>query len=88
MFRALLTPLSGKFPLSPFSARPDPSSTVATSNSPDELAPEDFARDVMIEVMRTSLERLKETYGLEQQLEASVYVLRQVYAILILRVRS
>ena len=73
MLRSLLTPLSGKFPLSPFSARPD-HAAVAGSDSPDELAPEDFARDVVIEVMRVSMERLKEVQGLTHQLEVSRYI--------------
>lgn len=70
MFRTLLTPLSARFPLSPFSARPDNTTTAAVPSAIDEVAPEDFARDVVIEVMRTALERLRQVQGLAHQLEA------------------
>jgi hypothetical protein len=58
MLRTLLTPLSNRFPLSP---RPDVA-PVNTDN--DEPAPEDFARDVLVEVMRNAVERLKIAEGL------------------------
>ncbi|EEB87887.1 hypothetical protein MPER_14566 [Moniliophthora perniciosa FA553] len=55
MLRTLLTPLVAKFDLSPRipTAAPPPAQD-------DELAPEDFARDVLIELMRNSVENLKQ----------------------------
>jgi hypothetical protein len=51
MLRTLLSPLRGHFETSPH--------TPKTCPDDDELAPEDFARDVMIELMRNSVENLK-----------------------------
>ncbi|KAJ3833898.1 hypothetical protein F5878DRAFT_545746 [Lentinula raphanica] len=66
MFKTLLTPLRAKFnelsPLSP-SANASHSGLLAAGGDDDEndseLAPEDFARDVLIELMRNSVENLK-----------------------------
>ena len=57
MLRTLLTPLRARFDsgLSPRSATI--SSPVVQDD--DELAPEDFARDVLIELMRNAVENLK-----------------------------
>ncbi|KAK7049866.1 Beige protein-like 1 [Paramarasmius palmivorus] len=54
MFRTLLTPLVAKFDLSP---------RIPTNAPPpvdDEQTPEDFARDVLIELMRNAVENLKQ----------------------------
>lgn len=59
MLRSLLSPISSRFPLSP---RPEISPLSAEPN--DEPAPEDFARDVLVEVMRNAVERLKVAEGL------------------------
>ncbi|KAJ7151346.1 beach-domain-containing protein [Mycena crocata] len=58
MFRTLLTPLRLRFDSSPRSAVTNP---VTTPSIPDEeeLDPEDFARDVLIELMRISVDKLK-----------------------------
>ena len=61
MLRSLLTPLSSRFPLTP---RPDAVPVQPSHGNPDDLAPEDFARDVLIEVMRGAVERLKVADGL------------------------
>jgi hypothetical protein len=54
MLRTFLTPLRARFDLSPRI----PSIENDDPND-DELAPEDFARDVLIELMRNSVENLK-----------------------------
>lgn len=56
MLRTLLTPLRARFDLSP---RTTTTPLPPTIQDEDELAPEDFARDVMIELMRNSVENLK-----------------------------
>ncbi|KAH8809671.1 beach-domain-containing protein [Flagelloscypha sp. PMI_526] len=67
MFRTILTPLRARFDLSPRTAVPAlPSSNTGT---PNEVAPEDFARDVLVEIMRNSVMKLKETTGLKLRLE-------------------
>ncbi|TFK36229.1 hypothetical protein BDQ12DRAFT_737089 [Crucibulum laeve] len=54
MFKSLLTPLRARFDVSPRTP------TVEVSpNESDEQAPEDFARDVLVELMRNSVENLK-----------------------------
>lgn len=60
MLRSLLSPLSSRFPLSP---RPD----VAPMPEESDPAPEDFARDVLVEVMRGAVERLKVAEGLSDR---------------------
>jgi hypothetical protein len=55
MLRTLFTPLRAHFDSSP--RTPNTSSVSAQDN--DELAPENFARDVIIELMRSSMENLK-----------------------------
>jgi hypothetical protein len=54
MLRTLLSPLRSHYETSPHTPK-------ASLSAPDddELAPEDFARDVMIELMRNSVENLK-----------------------------
>lgn len=48
MFRTLLTPLKAHFDFSP-----------PNSGHDEETSPEDFARDVLIELMRNAVENLK-----------------------------
>jgi hypothetical protein len=57
MFSALLTPLRARFETAP---QVEAISTPATENV-DDIAPEDFARDVLIELMRNAVEKLKTT---------------------------
>ncbi|THV04025.1 beach-domain-containing protein [Dendrothele bispora CBS 962.96] len=67
MFTTLLTPLRNKFDLSP-----------RTPNIPvppvqdDDPSPEDFARDVLIELMRNSVHNLTEAETLKARTEVSV----------------
>jgi hypothetical protein len=71
MLRTLLTPLRGRFdlsPISPFSTAP------TTSYVDDELAPEDFARDVLIELMRNAVESLKGAEDLRSKGEVSHWI--------------
>ncbi|KAF9267665.1 beach-domain-containing protein [Marasmius fiardii PR-910] len=73
MFRTLLTPLVSKFDLSP---RLSPR---APKRESDELAPEDFARDVLIELMRNSVEKLKQADDPQMRAE----VLSEIYRIML-----
>ncbi|KAH9896772.1 beach-domain-containing protein [Cubamyces lactineus] len=76
MLRTLLTPLSARFSLpSPLSPRP---STEALEE-PDELDPEDFARDVLVELMRNATERLKTADSLPERIE----VLNEIHKIML-----
>ncbi|PIL27451.1 hypothetical protein GSI_10600 [Ganoderma sinense ZZ0214-1] len=78
MFRTLLTPLSARFSLpSPLSARPSSGSEVLSD--PDDLDPEDFARDVLIELMRNATERLKTADSLSERIE----VLTEIHRIML-----
>ena len=71
MFRTLFTPLSARFSLpSPLSS-PRQTATEVLSD-PDEIDPEDFARDVLLEVMRNAVERLKVATGLNERTEVRV----------------
>lgn len=67
MLRTLLSPISSRFPLSP---RPD--TIPATVQESDELSPEDFARDVLVEVMRGAVERLKLAEGLNTRTQVFI----------------
>lgn len=72
MLRTLLTPLRGRFDLSPRSLAPPVTSSPASAASvDDELAPEDFARDVLIELMRNSVESLKIAEDVRSKAEVS-----------------
>lgn len=64
MLRSLLSPLSDRFALSPV---PDLSPAPRTAD--DIFSPEDFARDVLLEVMRNAVERLKVAEGLSARSE-------------------
>jgi hypothetical protein len=55
MFSALLTPLRARFETSPRVGTVVPPS----DDNEDDIAPEDFARDVLIELMRNAVEKLK-----------------------------
>jgi hypothetical protein len=68
MFSALLTPLRARFETAP---QVEAISTPATENV-DDIAPEDFARDVLIELMRNAVEKLKTTGNICSQLEVGV----------------
>jgi len=57
MLSALLTPLRARFEISP---QVEAVTTPATDNV-DDLAPEDFARDVLIELTKNAVEELKTT---------------------------
>ncbi|KAI0079797.1 beach-domain-containing protein [Panus rudis PR-1116 ss-1] len=65
MLRTLLTPLSAAFGTSP--SQPNFPGSPGPDN--DELDPEDFARDVLVEIMRNSVERLKVAEGLKARTE-------------------
>lgn len=56
MLKSFLTPLRARFDISP---RPDIAFQPAEAALDDELTPEDFARDVLVELMRNSVESLK-----------------------------
>ncbi|OJT13456.1 Beige protein -like protein [Trametes pubescens] len=76
MFRTLFTPLSARFSLpSPLSPR---HSQEAPEES-DELDPEDFARDVLVELMRNATERLKTADSLAERIE----VLSEIHKIML-----
>lgn len=56
MFKSFLTPLRARFDISP---RPEVSKFPPAVETPEEMTPEDFARDVLVELTRTSVESLK-----------------------------
>jgi hypothetical protein len=68
MFSALLTPLRARFETAP---QVEAITSPATDNV-DGLAPEDFARDVLIELMRNAVEKLKTTGDVCSQVEVGV----------------
>ncbi len=57
MFSALLTPLRARFETSPVVE----TVTRGVDGNEDDMAPEDFARDVLIELMRNAVGKLKAT---------------------------
>lgn len=62
MLRTLLTPL--------FSPRPpDAATPVSATRIEEDLSPEDFARDVLVELMRNSVENLKSAETLQSRVE-------------------
>ncbi|KAF9067929.1 beach-domain-containing protein [Rhodocollybia butyracea] len=71
MLKTLFTPLRARFDLSP---RSPPS--VPEPEPDDELAPEDFARDVLIELMRNSVENLKQADSRKAQIEVLLEIER------------
>ncbi|KAI0317827.1 beach-domain-containing protein [Amylostereum chailletii] len=72
MLSALLTPLKARFDLSP---RLEPE----TLPPEDVNSPEDFARDVLVELMRNSVERLK----MEEEVRSKIEVLSEVHRIML-----
>ncbi|KAJ7241683.1 beach-domain-containing protein [Mycena haematopus] len=77
MFRTLLTPLRLRFDSSPRSAV---THNVTTPSIPDdeEIDPEEFARDVLIELMRVSVDKLK----LSETTHARMEVLAEIQRIM------
>ncbi|KAH9965265.1 beach-domain-containing protein [Russula dissimulans] len=75
MFSALLTPLRARFETPP---RVEAATTPAADNE-DDIAPEDFARDVLIELMRNSVEKLKTM----EDVPSNVEVLTEVHRIML-----
>lgn len=72
MLRTLLTPLRLRFDSSPRSAV---TANVTTPSIPDEeeLDPEDFARDVLIELMRIAVDKLKLAETTHDRIEVCGY---------------
>ncbi|TFK55260.1 beach-domain-containing protein [Heliocybe sulcata] len=68
MLRTLLTPLVATFNLSPRLTPTTPKAPVFGEE--DDLAPEDFARDVLIELMRNGVEKLKVAEDTRSRIEA------------------
>ncbi|KAJ7579061.1 beach-domain-containing protein [Mycena floridula] len=56
MLRTLLTPLRARFDLSPKTASLAPPTHIEDE---DDISPEDFARDVLVELMRNAVDNLK-----------------------------
>ena len=72
MFRQLLTPLSAAFSLPQLSPRPSSTSfphNGSDDHADDSLDPEEFARDVLIQLMRNAVENLKAAEGLRAKAE-------------------
>lgn len=74
MFRTLLTPLRARFDLTPRTDTFQIPPKTPIQEEDDDLAPEDFARDVLIELMRNSVENLKEADGTRAKLEVSTHL--------------
>ncbi|KAJ7337518.1 beach-domain-containing protein [Mycena albidolilacea] len=74
MFRQLLTPLRLRFDSSPRSAVTHNAATPSVAD--DEIDPEDFARDVLIEIMRVSVDKLKLAEGTHARMEVLVEIQR------------
>lgn len=73
MLRTLLTPISARFSATPF-----PQTPTGKTEEDDDLDPEDFARDVLVELMRNSIDRLKDAQDVQSKLE----VLSEVHSII------
>jgi hypothetical protein len=69
MFSALLTPLRARFEVAP---QVEAVTTPPTTDSVVDIAPEDFARDVLIEIMRNAVDKLKTTGDVCSQVEVGV----------------
>jgi hypothetical protein len=67
MLRSLLTPFRARFD----QQQPSSPAGNATGDEEDLLAPEDFARDVLIELMRNSVDSLKAADNIHAQTEVS-----------------
>ncbi|KAL4252230.1 hypothetical protein ABKN59_005526 [Abortiporus biennis] len=72
MLRNLLSPLSGRFSSVPRTVQTQSISEVVNG----EPAPEEFARDVLVEIMRKSVERLKLAEGLSARTEVLLEIHR------------
>lgn len=82
MLRTFLSPLSARF-TSPTTPRQENGFGSGSGNGNgggngeeegSSITPEDFARDVLIEVMRKSVERLKFAEGLNARTEVCLYL--------------
>jgi hypothetical protein len=72
MFKTLFTPLRTRFDISPRqSPRLDTPRTPFQHNDSLDIDPEDFARDVLVELMRNAVERLKSAEDVRSKLEVS-----------------
>ena len=67
MLQTLLSPLTSRLPLTP---RPGAAPSLPPVD--DTAAAEDFARDVLVEVMRNAVERLKLAEGLQPRTQVRV----------------
>ncbi|EIN04780.1 beach-domain-containing protein [Punctularia strigosozonata HHB-11173 SS5] len=76
MLRSLLTPLTARFENINISPRNDRGSPATPGRHEDDLDPEDFRRDVLIDVMRNSVERLKEAEDTRDKLETLAEIQR------------
>lgn len=78
MLRTLLTPLRAHVDTSPRTAK---TSSLASVLDDNELAPEEFAREVMMELMRNSVENLKLAQDIETktQVRTEQSLLQPVY---------
>ena len=74
MFRSLLTPFRGRF-VQPPAIAADTSLASVDSTGDESLAPEDFARDVLIELMRNAVDSLKAADNIHAQTDVSNKVL-------------
>ncbi|KAJ8689982.1 beige protein-like 1 [Pleurotus ostreatus] len=72
MFRTLLTPLRSRF-------EPSPAVLPSEEGNDDDVSPEDFARDVLIQLMRNSIESLK----LAENEAAQVQSLAEIHGIML-----
>jgi hypothetical protein len=68
MLRTFLTPLRLRFEVSP---RPDGAFEPEQPAPAEEFTPEDFARDVLVELMRNSVESLKIADSIGARMEVS-----------------
>ncbi|KAJ7856539.1 beach-domain-containing protein [Mycena leptocephala] len=75
MLRTLLTPLRLRFDSSPRSAVTNNATTPSIPDE-EELDPEDFARDVLIELMRISVDKLKLAETTHARMEVLVEIQR------------
>ncbi|KAF7319608.1 hypothetical protein HMN09_00301200 [Mycena chlorophos] len=77
MFRTLLTPLRLRFDSSPRSAVTSNMTSPQTAIDEEELEnPEDFARDVLIELMRLAVDKLKVADTAKERIEVLVEIQR------------
>lgn len=67
MLSRLITPLRARFDLSPLP-------TTNTEEAEDDNSPENFARDVLVELMRNAVEALKATEDVRGKVEVSRYL--------------